>query len=138
MPLPNLCEWTVLLTWLSLNTPKIQRNSDMTELSDKTIMVACLPAGFNGHRSAVRLFFRLPTQMLSFERQPCWGNYRNCDRGKILSLYEDPLGMVLFANRNLCVSLFDFLWSRPTCLLLQCGYCLRARVVPAFTFITVA
>jgi hypothetical protein len=81
----------------------------MTELSDKTITAACLPAGFDGHRSAD--FFLLPTQIRSFERQPCRGNYRNCDRGKILSLYEDPLGMVLFANRNLSISLFDFLLS---------------------------
>lgn len=97
-----------MLTFLSLNTPRIQRNSDMTELSDKTITAACLPAGFDGHTSA-DYFFRPSTQIQSFERQPWRGNYRNCDRGKILSLYESPLGICCVCQSQSMFSLFDFL-----------------------------
>ena len=59
----------------------------------------------------VKTVFSSPYSNSVIRKAPNWGNYRNCDRGEILSLYEDPLGKVLFANRNLCISLFDFLWS---------------------------
>ena len=56
-----------------------------------------------------RLFFSPSTQIQSFERQPWRGNYRNCDRGKILSLYESPLGICCVCQSQSMFSLFDFL-----------------------------
>ena len=122
----NAPRFTEIQTWLSLLTRQLWQ--------------PVLLASFNGH-TRVRSFFLLPTQAVSFERHPSWGNYRNCDRGKILSLYEDPQGMVLFANRDLCISLFDFLGSVDLSPLQLCCYCLLsafALVVRGFSFIAVA
>ena len=134
MPLPNLCETTRLLTYLSLKHSQIHRNSDMTEFSDKTIMTAYLAASFNGHSKDDYFCVPYSNFVIWKEKAPGRGEITEIATGEKSS----PFMTILKGWFCLPIAIYVFPYliflGPATCLLLQCGYCLLSQCGPSLLF----